>query len=83
MFSAEGTRRLVRTEENNEEAFAMNNLELCDNIFNKKNKSKSFVHGQGNTRPNPTCYKILDYLMTVNQRSVVTDIRFKSIPALI
>lgn len=40
MFSAEGTRRLVRMEENNEEAFTMNNLELCDNIFNKKKKVK-------------------------------------------
>lgn len=37
-FSAEGTRRLVRTGENNEEAFTMNNSELCDNIFNKKLK---------------------------------------------
>lgn len=37
-FSAEGTRRLVRTGENNEEAFTMNNSELCDNTFNKKAK---------------------------------------------
>lgn len=37
-FSAEGTRRLVRTGENNEEAFTMNNSELCGNIFNKKLK---------------------------------------------
>lgn len=35
-MAVEGTRRLVRTEENNEEAVAMNISERRDNIFNKR-----------------------------------------------
>lgn len=35
-LSVEETLRLVRTEENNEEAFSMNISELCHNIFDKR-----------------------------------------------
>lgn len=35
-MAVEGTRRLVRTEENNDEAFSLNISERRDNLFHKR-----------------------------------------------